>query len=498
MSNNTYKHISDKSIYNTFDPAGTNFPANIKTVQEALALTSPTSYATATQAGVIALATKDEVLAGIDSKKAVTPATLNERLKYPGATTTVVGVLSLATNTEALAGTVANKAIVPSSLKHVIDWSWANRVSTEVLPGTIKISSTAAAGAGVDDTTAMTPLKVAQAIAAATSQIPSYANATEAAAGLVRLATVGQVNQGTLRDGYAISPYTLSRLTGSLTSKGIVQAATQTQANLGTDDGLYISAKGFKTYVASTTNVGTVKLSEVKAVGSGMALSSNAKVLFTTGPAQAVDSDVNFTKVLKSKGSPVASEQHVLDSMPIGSAQMYFGDTAPLGGKWVICDGPEFSKAQYPELFAVIGYKFGGSGDTFYGPDTRGLFMRGAGVGQAILAERGVDDKNKPLLGNDVSGGTVGEVQKQQTRTHKHVIPWGESYGNSSFGQTATRHYVGSGKSDSNNPRFFSNDGLEVDHVNQRGDYNTLNTVDAMGSETRPWNMSVNYIIKVK
>ena len=192
-TNNTFKHISDDSKYNKFDPIGTNFPQNVVTVQAALALTSPTTNSSLSQFGVIKLASVDEVLAGKDNAKAVTPFTLSKRLEYPQASTTVVGVLSLATNAEALTGTNSTKAIVPSSLKHVVDWSFNNKKSTENVFGTIKLSSQTAAIAGTDNTTSMTPLRVKQAIANATSQIPSPSSATESAAGLVQLTTLGQV-----------------------------------------------------------------------------------------------------------------------------------------------------------------------------------------------------------------------------------------------------------------------------------------------------------------
>lgn len=493
MSNNTYKHTSDSARYKDFDPAGTAFPSTVTDVQSALAMAGPSVPASESVSGRIQIATLAEVDAGTDNTKAITPKTLEYRMQRPEATTTVRGVIRIGTTSEVQAGTINTVVVTPASLSGY----FAFRTATETRNGTIRISNTAMAIAGTDDTTAMSPLKVKQAIASATAQIPSYAPATETTQGTVKLSTLGQLEQGLLREGVAVSPYSLSQLTGNLTRRGIVRAATSAQANTGTDDSLYISAKGFKEYVASATQVGTVKLTDSVKTGAGLALSGNAKVLALDGTSQSVAGTVNFTGTPQHNGSDLASEKYVDDTVMVGSMMMFFGSTIE-GDLWQFADGGAMSKAAYPKLFALLGYKFGGAGDVFYKPDMRGLFARGAGVGKDILAARGVDLKNKPLLGNDVSGGDVGEVQKQQSRTHKHVVPWGESYGNSSFGQTATQRYVGSGKSDSNNPRFFTNEGLEVDAESHRGDYNTLNTIEAMGPETRPWNMSVNYIIKVK
>ncbi|EQA7786696.1 tail fiber protein [Acinetobacter baumannii] len=502
--NNTYKHISDDAKYTKFNPAGTNFPANVTDVQTALSMTSPTAYATTAVAGVIKLATQAEVNAGVDNTKAVTPFTLNERLKYPDATTAVKGIVFLASNAEAQAGTVStNKAIIPSSLKYTLDWWWANKTSTESANGVLKISTQAAAAAGVDDSTAMTPLKVKQAIAAATANIPQPVSATETSPGIVQLATIGQAQAGVLRDGYAISPYTLQRITGSLTTRGMVQAATLAQANLGTDDGLYISAKGFKTYNANATNYGTVKLTDTLGTsGPGIALSSNAKVLslVSTGN-QSVSGNVDFTGNLSVKSQAVATEKYVKDSIPIGVIQIWLGDSAPAGGIWALCDGGAESKAARPDLFAAIGYKFGGSGDTFYRPDLRGLFLRGAGRGKDILAATGTDKFGKPLLGNGASGSAVGQVQAQQIREHKHIVSWGETRKetpNFPFGGTELSKYFGTrGQEDHDNGWMFSNDGTEFEPEAVRTAYSTVNSKDLIGPESRPWNMSVNYIIKV-
>ncbi|AZU98544.1 hypothetical protein [Acinetobacter phage AbTZA1] len=501
--NNTYKHIADDAKYISFDPVGTNFPSTVKDVQSALKLTSPTAYATTTQSGVVTLATRDEVLAGTDNKKVVTPYTLSERLKFPDATTTVKGLVTLATNDEANTGTLTiNKAINPASLKYTLD-QWWKKFSSETAYGVIKLSTQQAAQAGVDDSTAMTPLKVKQAIAAATANIPQPTTATETAPGLVQLATIGQAQAGTLRDGYAVSPYTLQRITGSLTTRGMVQAATLAQANVGTDDSLYISAKGFKTYNANASNYGTVKLTDTPgAIGPGLVLSSTAKVLSTISTGvQTVTGEVNFTGTLKYKSSPVSSEQFVRDSIPIGSVQMWLGTTAPAGGLWAICDGGAESRAARPDLFAVIGYRFGGSGDVFYRPDMRGLFVRGAGVGKDIQNATGTDEFGKPKLGNNAFGAGVGEVQPQQIREHQHVTPFGEAYTGGSrwpWGRTTLAGKFGSnGGEDWDNYYPFSNNGREIEDAAIRTSYTTVNSKDLIGGESRPWNMSVNYIIKV-
>ena len=47
---------------------------------------------------------------------------------------------------------------------------------------------------------------------------------------------------------------------------------------------------------------------------------------------------------------------------------------------WRQCNGATLSKTTYPELFAVIGYTYGGSGDNFELPNLRGKFVTGVGL----------------------------------------------------------------------------------------------------------------------
>ena len=49
------------------------------------------------------------------------------------------------------------------------------------------------------------------------------------------------------------------------------------------------------------------------------------------------------------------------DTLPIGSIMPYGGETAPDG--WLLCQGQELSRANFPELYAVIGISFGGDNE---------------------------------------------------------------------------------------------------------------------------------------
>ena len=52
-----------------------------------------------------------------------------------------------------------------------------------------------------------------------------------------------------------------------------------------------------------------------------------------------------------------------LGQAPIGAYEEFEG-TPPIDG-WLECDGSTLTTTDYPELFAIIGYEYGGSGTDF-------------------------------------------------------------------------------------------------------------------------------------
>lgn len=74
--------------------------------------------------------------------------------------------------------------------------------------------------------------------------------------------------------------------------------------------------------------------------------------------------------------SPVAMAE---DLLAIGSTQLWFGLT-PLPG-WLWCDGAAYAQGDYPQLFALLGTRYGSGGaGTFKVPDVRESLLAGAGI----------------------------------------------------------------------------------------------------------------------
>jgi microcystin-dependent protein len=108
---------------------------------------------------------------------------------------------------------------------------------------------------------------------------------------------------------------------------------------------------------ASTVTAGAIASSAI-----------NNSNLFTAG---VVDTNaIGSTAVTKAK---IATDQQI----PSGAIWAFGGTTTPPTG-WLFCNGAAFSTSVYPDLFAVIGYSYGGSSGTFWVPDLRDRIPRGA------------------------------------------------------------------------------------------------------------------------
>ena len=134
----------------------------------------PIPGSTETVPGIIRIATQQEVNDGDSANTVVTPKTLKERLGNPQASTTKIGLTRYATTAEAVQGTIDNAAVVPTGLKGAIDDAFTVRTAKENVLGVIQLATIPMAEAGMDDTSAMTPLKTQRAIAKATAVMCLY------------------------------------------------------------------------------------------------------------------------------------------------------------------------------------------------------------------------------------------------------------------------------------------------------------------------------------
>lgn len=96
---------------------------------------------------------------------------------------------------------------------------------------------------------------------------------------------------------------------------------------------------------------------------------------------------------------------------PVGMIIPYAGDPSGLVPSALLCDGSSYAATDYPSLFGVVGYAFGGSGANFNVPDLRSKLPTGAGG---------------TILGNAVSVGSVGGAESHaqsvsELASHTHA-----------------------------------------------------------------------------
>ena len=127
-------------------------------------------------------------------------------------------------------------------------------------------------------------------------------------------------------------------------------------------------------------------------------------------------------KILKnSSGIPTGEYERISGGTlyadtPVGVIQSFGGSAIPTG--WLLCDGAEKNKADYPELYAVIGDAFGTASvnTKFVLPDLREATTKGAG------------ETGKTVGAHVKSGGlAVGEFldDRVQEHTHRRNANWG-------------------------------------------------------------------------
>jgi len=77
----------------------------------------------------------------------------------------------------------------------------------------------------------------------------------------------------------------------------------------------------------------------------------------------------------------------------IGEIFLWAGDSAPDNSNLLLCDGTHVSNEDYPDLWAIIGTSFGGTGATDFAlPDMRTRVPIGSGTGYAYASSGGEEE----------------------------------------------------------------------------------------------------------
>ena len=193
----------------------------------------------------------------------------------------------------------------------------------------------------------------------------------------------------------------------------------------------------------------------------------------------------------------------IVEGVPTGSVFCLAVNTVPTG--YVKCNGASYSTTgTYAALFAVIGYTYGGSGSSFNVPELRGEFIRGFDDNRGVDSGRSINDPqggqnlqhNHPASSNasvsdsghfhhSFRSGNVGERQYNSNLTTSNHPSSGTGAGNKNeaYNIVATNSEPNVGRTSNENTGI----GVNV----------STNTDNHGGSEARPRNIAMLYIIKI-
>jgi microcystin-dependent protein len=193
--------------------------------------------------------------------------------------------------------------------------------------------------------------------------------------------------------------------------------------------------------------------------------------------------------------------ENVVNGVPAGSLMPFAGPAGKVPDGYLVCDGRSVAVADYPALYEAIGDAWGGDGGTnFRLPDLQGRFLRGANNGTGNDPD--ASGRTSLYTGGN-TGDNVGTYQTGEVGPHNH--PAGSlstnTAGSHSHNVTVDRA-TGVGGGSSGGDAVWQNDdagGSYTRSTQSAGNHShtvTGSTGNSTGSETRPINAAVTYIIK--
>lgn len=193
--------------------------------------------------------------------------------------------------------------------------------------------------------------------------------------------------------------------------------------------------------------------------------------------------EVSFAQLPSSPYSEVAYSS---SGVPAGMIVPFAGPAENIPTGWLLCDGAEVSRSAYPNLYQAIGVCWG-EGDansTFNLPDLRGMFLRGV----SGESGRDADADSRTMLIADKGGNTGNNVGSYQNDAIRNIK--GETNGSWSDFKCSGAFY-----NISTSCQGTFKDWSKCWH---RLGFDASRSVgaDHVGSDNRPQNVYVTYIIK--
>jgi len=307
----------------------------------------------------------------------------------------------------------------------------------------------------------------------------------------------------------ALSPVFSSNVTISANTSGPALLVTQTGAGaaIRVQDSADPDASPFVVDTSGQVGIGTATpANAIDVAGGAIQISTSGGTARTVMSADSTDSifavsdDRNFTvktnaatrltinstdatstvpivlPTLPTTALQAATKSYVDQVLPPGCIMPFAGTAAPTS--WLACQGQAVSQTTYAALYAAIGatWNTGGEGaGNFRLPDLRGMFLRGTGT-------------NATGSSSGAVGPSVGTYAADTYLNHSHAVT-DPGHGHSYFTVSASGRQSGSNTLCYTDPGVTTTTGTSTTGL-------TVNTSTTGGTETKPKNYGVLYIIK--
>ena len=314
--------------------------------------------------------------------------------------------------------------------------------------------------------------------------------------------TVGSVDSANL----GLLPRSGGTMTGQLLGDDSSVAGSPAYAfDNDSDTGMFRSGAntiGFSTSGTARVSISDAGLDVVNGLPIRLQDSSGSPFVSLKSPsalsgnvALTLPSSITNGGFLQTDGSGNLSFQ-IVAGVPSGSVFCMAVATVPSG--YLECNGAAVSRTTYAALFAIIGTNYGtGNGSsTFNLPDLRGEFVRGfdngrgADSGRSIASSQGASNASHnhsiSLSGTTSTKSLTGSVQRISETFNNSGSTTGVFSKQTGFGANFTP-----GAPDVNDTGAFS---IDASHNHT---FSASGTSGSQGSEARPRNVAMMYIIKV-
>lgn len=277
--------------------------------------------------------------------------------------------------------------------------------------------------------------------------------------------------------GYAIDPDGKAIGSTAITVRFTISPGGFTEEHALTTD-------AFGVFTAIVGNSSTSKNDEFEKIDftlKGIIYSLKVEVKKTVGGSYTTISDAQMNAV------PYA--RYAFNGVPVGTIIAYGGSTTTIPDGWLLCDGATKAQSAFPQLYTIIGGTWGSSGSDFNVPDLRGVFLRG------------VNGSRTGTYADANTSRTLGSMQGDDNKSHNHGAgtlgannagDHGHQYNDPRTGSFGIQYAGGTGttkQEPSVNTTWTTTNGAHTHSIS--------GTSGASGgSETRPKNAAVHYIIK--